>query len=150
LLVADLATGFSLSPPAERGERAGDKRVGTQEQERLLGMAASSLQPSPPEDEREIGSSAGGSIKKFLLVADLSPVGTSTLVGWGDGREGDRDATHSELRVTLRRFPSVGPPALFPGRSNAGLSDAILSIEATEGWAGGGVRRCLWLGGVGA
>src|ERR1017187_2633843 len=37
------------------------------------------------------------------------------------------DATHSELLVLLRCFPSVGPPPHFPWRSNAGLSDTILS-----------------------
>src|ERR1035441_5832155 len=37
------------------------------------------------------------------------------------------DATHSELRVILRHFPSVGPRPLCPWRSNAGLSDAIPS-----------------------
>src|ERR1035437_2043463 len=37
------------------------------------------------------------------------------------------DPTLSELMVILRRFPSVGPPPRLPRRSNAGLSDAILS-----------------------
>jgi len=47
--------------------------------------------------------------------------------GGRDEALGQPDATLSELRVMLRRFPSVGPPPLCPGRSNAGLSDAILS-----------------------
>src|ERR1019366_10062003 len=57
------------------------------------------------------------------------------------GGVGGRDATHSELLVLLRCFPSVGPPRLFPWRSNAGLSDTILSGLHWRGAAGGGPAR---------
>jgi hypothetical protein len=57
--------GFSLSPPAKRGERVGERGTNAtaHEGKRLSGMTASSPQPSPPEEEREIESPAGGSVK---------------------------------------------------------------------------------------
>jgi hypothetical protein len=57
--------GFSLSPPAERGERVGERGTNAMAAKgrRLPGVAASSPHPSPPKEEREIDSSAGGSVK---------------------------------------------------------------------------------------
>jgi hypothetical protein len=51
--------GFSLAPPAERGEKVGERGM-----QRLPGVAASSPQPSPPKEEREIEPSVGGSVKR--------------------------------------------------------------------------------------
>jgi hypothetical protein len=72
----DTATGgFSLSPPSgARGEGWGEghKRDGRQGQERLPGVVASSPHPSPPKEEREIESSAGGSVKMRPFNAQLT------------------------------------------------------------------------------
>ena len=63
----DAATGnLALSPPAERGERVGRERDGRQAQERVSDTSASSPRPSPPKEERELGSSASGSVKRPL------------------------------------------------------------------------------------
>ena len=51
--------------------------------------------------------------------------GREVTVGFA-GVEG-ADATAFRVGGLIRCFPSVGPPPLFPWRSNDGLSDTILS-----------------------
>jgi hypothetical protein len=67
----DTATvGFSLSPPAERGERVGAR--GTNAMADKDGTVASSPHPSPPKEEREIEPSAGGSVKTRCASESLA------------------------------------------------------------------------------
>jgi hypothetical protein len=72
-----------------------------------------------------------------MQMPDLQALQRGDAAAWDRAFPWLWPAAFGAAQVTLRRFPSAGPPPLCPRRSNAGLSAAILWVGDVAAAASG-------------